>query len=594
MALTRIGGAVKSDRIFDTVADMAASKTVKVGDIVEVAGYYSVNDGGHGKYEIVAAATGTDDGGSFIDLDTLQAKAIFEGAINVKRFGVTGDGTADDTSKIQAAIAAQSSEGTITCVTGETYLITSFSISKKININLNGATLKGAALGDVGITATENFQIYNGNSDNVWLAWSSSNVTRGGCKNVSFTNPTYSAVTAISSASGVVVEECYFTGRASGPTGTPGATTYPAFQITTGANNCKFINNICDNVEAGITADGINTNTDNLVVSGNRFKQLRFYALKTDVGNYFKFEDNYVEDCRYGIFYANDDTGGVSINRTSGNQIGVLSNVFKDVTASPTNNVSGDGAATGCFYVTGADNPYTRVVFRDNFMTGCDIGYTRTAGHTVIEGNHFYDGYSLYDYFDTSIKSGALKIIGNTIDSTKELTTRGNDLEGEPIKAAIMIGSTTQDGGSLWVPDVIIRDNTFKDCHTNCIQVARVAAAFPQIAIKDNIFDAGANTVNNINISTATGLTITGNRVDSAVSGVNIKYPNTSRIGLPVLIENNEWQFVSAAPSTGTHLQGTVFRHNAPAASGNIGWVITTTGDLAVSGVVKSFGTISA
>ena len=104
MALTRVGGAVKSDRIFDTVAAMVASKTVKVGDIVETAGYTAANDGGGTKYEIVAAATGTDDGGSFIDLDTHQAKLIVSGAVNVKWFGARGAGSTDDSTAIQNAI----------------------------------------------------------------------------------------------------------------------------------------------------------------------------------------------------------------------------------------------------------------------------------------------------------------------------------------------------------------------------------------------------------------------------------------------------------------------------------------------------------
>lgn len=88
MALTRVGGAVKSDRIFNTVAAMVASKTVKVGDVVETAGYTTIADGGGARYEIVAAATGTDDGGSFIDLDTHQAKLIRDADIvRASQFG---------------------------------------------------------------------------------------------------------------------------------------------------------------------------------------------------------------------------------------------------------------------------------------------------------------------------------------------------------------------------------------------------------------------------------------------------------------------------------------------------------------------------
>lgn len=99
-SLSILGDSILS---FDTVADMVASKILNVGDIVETAGYTTVNDGGGAKYEIVAADTGTDDGGSFIDLDTYQAKAMFNGRPNAKQFGAKGDGATDDSTSISSA-----------------------------------------------------------------------------------------------------------------------------------------------------------------------------------------------------------------------------------------------------------------------------------------------------------------------------------------------------------------------------------------------------------------------------------------------------------------------------------------------------------
>lgn len=71
----------KFSKSFDTVALMVADTTLVVGDIAVTAGYISTGDGGDNSYEVVSAGTGTDDGGSFIDLATHQAKGLFPRAI---------------------------------------------------------------------------------------------------------------------------------------------------------------------------------------------------------------------------------------------------------------------------------------------------------------------------------------------------------------------------------------------------------------------------------------------------------------------------------------------------------------------------------
>ncbi len=80
---------------FDTVADMVASPSLLVGMRVSTLGYTTIGDGGANSYTIVAAATGTDDGGSYIDLATFQAQGLFpDGEGTVLQFGATA--TADD------------------------------------------------------------------------------------------------------------------------------------------------------------------------------------------------------------------------------------------------------------------------------------------------------------------------------------------------------------------------------------------------------------------------------------------------------------------------------------------------------------------
>lgn len=92
---------------FPTVADMQASVSLRVGDLATTAGYTTAGDGGGNTYLIVAAATGTDDGGSYIDLTgtSLQAAGQFPGRANPYQFGATGDGVTDDTDAYDAFVA---------------------------------------------------------------------------------------------------------------------------------------------------------------------------------------------------------------------------------------------------------------------------------------------------------------------------------------------------------------------------------------------------------------------------------------------------------------------------------------------------------
>jgi len=91
---------------FNNVQDMKDAAGLDVGRKVRTLGYYAPGDGGGNDYEIVAAGTGTDDGGSFIDLSGsgLQAKGLFGSAVNVKQFGAVGDGVADDVTSFNSAI----------------------------------------------------------------------------------------------------------------------------------------------------------------------------------------------------------------------------------------------------------------------------------------------------------------------------------------------------------------------------------------------------------------------------------------------------------------------------------------------------------
>ncbi|GAG03642.1 unnamed protein product, partial [marine sediment metagenome] len=124
------------------VSQMVANTALVVGDFVDTVGYLSSGDGGDNSYEIVAAGTGTVDGGSYIDLDNgLQAKSLFpKGIYNAKQWGAFG--TADDTVQAQAAIDYVLSIGGGDLVfTDGDYNLLSLQLKSNVNLISEGANL---------------------------------------------------------------------------------------------------------------------------------------------------------------------------------------------------------------------------------------------------------------------------------------------------------------------------------------------------------------------------------------------------------------------------------------------------------------------
>ena len=79
----------------------------KLGGSIRTARYFG--DGpsfGGADYTIVAAGTGTADGGSYIDFTGFQLEASFSDGVDVMQFGTRANGVQDETARIQAALDA--------------------------------------------------------------------------------------------------------------------------------------------------------------------------------------------------------------------------------------------------------------------------------------------------------------------------------------------------------------------------------------------------------------------------------------------------------------------------------------------------------
>lgn len=108
-----------------------------------VLGYYAAGDGGGGLFYWDSASTATDNGGTIIRPDAVLAAnpgrllRMYSGAINIRWFGAVGDGVADDTAEIQAAINATPAAGGAVFVPPGNYKITA-ALTLKTGLRLYG------------------------------------------------------------------------------------------------------------------------------------------------------------------------------------------------------------------------------------------------------------------------------------------------------------------------------------------------------------------------------------------------------------------------------------------------------------------------
>lgn len=135
---------------FATVQDLKNSTLVGIGDQVQIASYTSTNNSGTMFGEIVAAGTGVDDGGSYIDLPAsdLQFKQNLPYKVDPKMWGAEFNGTNDDSVACQSAVNYVSDGSTIVFPYGVCTLEAPISFNGKNNITIEsaGCTVQSGAI----------------------------------------------------------------------------------------------------------------------------------------------------------------------------------------------------------------------------------------------------------------------------------------------------------------------------------------------------------------------------------------------------------------------------------------------------------------
>lgn len=126
-------------RIYPNVATMKTISNLVNGDIIKTAGYYLAGDGGSGVYLIRnKQESDVEDGGLIHFLQNeLVAELISNEIINVKQFGVYGDGTTDDSTIIKSILENLNSGDVVYFPKGEYICETDIIISTN-NIRIYG------------------------------------------------------------------------------------------------------------------------------------------------------------------------------------------------------------------------------------------------------------------------------------------------------------------------------------------------------------------------------------------------------------------------------------------------------------------------
>ncbi|MGL5713311.1 MAG: glycosyl hydrolase family 28-related protein [Cetobacterium sp.] len=116
----------------NTIEDMKGRKYLKIGDVVDLNGYYTAGDGAGHKRKIEAI----DDGSGVQLANGLWANIVHNGEVNVSWFGAKGDGVTDDTVAIQRTLDF-CSKFKLNCISGKFNYLLSQTLNSPLEFNLD-------------------------------------------------------------------------------------------------------------------------------------------------------------------------------------------------------------------------------------------------------------------------------------------------------------------------------------------------------------------------------------------------------------------------------------------------------------------------
>lgn len=493
---------------------------------------------------------------------TVQAK--LRQSVSVKDFGATGDGSTDDAAAVQLALnvagniyfpAGTYSIGTTLNVLSNTQIILDqnatviakstlsgklFSVSGKTNVKFTGGIFDGNKASAT--SSTDVIYIYN--SYYVWV--DNTTIQNGKSHNIFIEGPSSGSV-----SKNIYIQNNSLSGSGSSPCIT--------FTYTT---NILVENNIIFSSYTGLTSGA----SSQIAIVGNTFySNTNDGCAVGDSCSYVSVTGNVSHDNgAEGINIDGVNNGVVTGNTSYNNLIGITVWNRSPGTANSKRNVVSSNTVANC--------------------TQYGILVADTTVFTLVEGNSVnncgYDG-----IFLTSVNNAVIR----------DNVTNNNTRSG--IYASSTIGLTIQNNFSAYNTLYGIQLITGTGLGRATITGNTLAANAGGYGIYDNA--NGSNNVISNNFFTDESSPVvqtTSIYVNDNSVVINNNRTLTGTAGIPTIgggtakQQLNSWQYLSAAPATGTWSVGDIVYNSAPASAGYIGFVCTVAG---TPGTWKTFGLIS-